>query len=79
MIIDPTAGPDRDTSQNAKTTSNGNQVESLVSQNQVPLSTLDEPGDVSKLVVADPWGNYLLVGEFSPPGKPGPVNNSSIR
>lgn len=65
-ISDPTAGPDRETTQNTRTTSNGRQVNRLVSQNVVALRRIADPNDVSKLVVADQWGNYLLIADFHP-------------
>jgi len=68
-IADPTAGPDRDTAQNTKTTTNGRQSQELVSQNVILLPRLADPRDVAKLAVADDRGNYLLVGDFHP-GKP---------
>jgi hypothetical protein len=66
-INDPTAGPDRDTTQNTKTTTNGRQSEQLVSHNVIPLARLANPSDIAKLVVADMWGNYLLVGNLHLP------------
>lgn len=66
-LADPTAGPDRDTSQNTRTTTNGRQSQELVSHHVMPLTRLANPQDVFKLVVADNWGNYLLIGNLGPP------------
>ena len=66
-IVDPTAGPDRDTALNTKTTTNGRQSEQLVSHNVMLLARLADPRDVAKLVVADNLGNYLLAGDFRAP------------
>ncbi len=66
-ITDPTAGPDRDTSQNTKTTTSGHQSQQLVSRNVLPLARLTDPRDFAKLVVADPAGNFLLVADLRPP------------
>ena len=70
LIIDPTAGPDRDATLNSKTVSNGQQAESLVSQHIVPLPTIADPIDIAKLVLADAYGNYLLIASFKPPREP---------
>ena len=74
-ITDPTAGPDRDTSQNTKATANAHQSEQLVVNSVVTLAKVTNTNEIAEFVLADQWGNSLMVGDFRSSPQPQTVSH----
>ena len=71
VVADPTAGPDRNTSDNKNQRSSAHQSEGLATRFRVPLPARLAPADIAEIDVSGRGGVLLLFG------KPRVVGNST--